>query len=79
MRELAGFFNPIRFFVAAKLVALNNRFISFSANSIRNLAKLKTITNTITKLSSRFKGNAIDYKVIVDVVGVEISLPHFRG
>ena len=59
MCELTGFFNPIRFFVAVKLVALNNRFISFGANSIRNLAKLKTIPDTVTELFARLKGNAV--------------------
>ena len=62
MRELAGFFNPIRFFVAVKLVALNNRFVSFGADSIRDFAKLNTVANTITELSSGFKGTLFTTK-----------------
>ena len=74
MCELTGFFNPIRFFVAVKLVALNNRFISFSADGIGDFAKLNMIANTITELSSGFKGNAIYYEVVVNVICIGLAI-----
>ena len=78
MCELTGFFKPIRFFVAEKLIALNNRFISFSADGIGDFAKLNSIANTITELSSRFKGNAMYYTGVVNgiciVMGSNINL-----
>ena len=54
-------------------MALNNGFVSCGADSIGYFAKLQPITDTIAELFTVHKGNTIDNKMVVNVIGIQVG------
>ena len=73
MGDLTGVPYPIFLFIAVKFMALNNGFVSCGADSIGYFAKLQPITDTIAELFTVHKGNTIDNKMVVNVIGIQVG------
>ena len=73
MGELAGVPYPIFLFIAVKFMALNNGFVSCGTDGIGDFAKLQPIPDTVTELLAVYKGNTIDNKMVVDVIGIKVG------
>ena len=53
-------------------MTLNDRFASLGADRVGDLSKLQAVANTVAEFLPVGKGNAIDYKMVVDVIGIEM-------
>ena len=73
MGELAGVPYPVFLFVAVEFMALDHRLVPCGADGIGYFAKLQPIPDAVAKLPAVHKGNTIDNKVVVDVIGVQVS------
>ena len=72
MSNVSRLLRPICLLVAIKFVALYNRFASLGAYLVGDLSKLQAVADTVAEFLPIGKGNAIDYKMVVDVIGIEM-------
>ena len=73
MSNVTCLLRPIRLFVAIKFVALYNRFASLGTYLVGDFSKLQAVANTVAKFLPVGKGNAIDYEMVVNVIGIEMG------
>ena len=53
-------------------MTLNDRFASLGADSIGDFSQLQAVADTVAEFLPVCKGNAIDYEMVVNIIGIEM-------